>query len=315
MAFLAAIVLLASPAVATPSAISPQERNWEVQVGEETYATYAQRGELVSRQSRLYAILDPVANAVASVANREYYARFHFILLNEAQPNAFSMPGGDVYVTTALLSYLRNRDELAGVLCHEVSHDIHHDMYNIAQVTEHGLQPIAYERAAETNADRTGAYICARAKFNPWGMVWNMRLRRGTGESQQVTSTSDHPSDAQRVDNLTALLRSDPAAFGKFKDDVVASVPLGNASAFARTGYAAAYPAQRQMQYPAQYPSQYQYPAQYQYPSQYQTQYPAQYQYPVRYPAQNQYPAQYQSPSQMGPYPAPPPPPACYPGC
>lgn len=281
--------------------MSPQERNWEVQVGEETYATYAQRGELVSRQSHLYAILDPVANAVASVANRQYYARFHFILLNEAQPNAFSMPGGNVYVTTALLSYLRNRDELAGVLCHEVSHDIHHDMYNIAQVTERGVQPIAYERAAETNADRTGAYICARAKFNPWGMVWNMRLRRGMGQSPQVTSSSDHPSDAQRLDDLTALLRSDPATFGKFRDDEVASVPLRNASAYSQSGYAAAYPAQ----YPAQ--RQVQYPVQY----------PAQYQYPVQYPAQYQSAPQYQMqyPSQTGPYPAPPPPPPCYPGC
>ena len=250
-------------------------------------------------------MLDPVANAVASVANRQYYAPFHFILLNEAQPNAFSMPGGNVYVTTALLSYLRNRDELAGVLCHEVSHDIHHDMYDIAQVTGRGIQPVASERAAETNADRTGAYICAKAGFNPWGMVWNMRLRRGMGESPQMTPTSDHPSDAQRLDDLTALLRSDRAAFGKFRDDVVAAVPLRNTSAFAQSGYAAAYPTQYPAQRPMQYPAQYQYPAAY-------SQYPAQYQYPA-VSISAQYQTQY--PSQMGPYPAPPPPPACYPGC
>jgi predicted Zn-dependent protease len=292
-ALLAAFGFTASPAAAYTPAISPQERYWEAQVGQQAYAAYAQRGEIVPRQSPLYSVLDPVANAVASVANRQYYAPFHFLLLNEAEPNALAMPGGYVYVTTALLSYLRTRDELAAVLCHEVNHDIHHDMYNVYQAAQRGLQPIAYERAAETNADRAGAYTCAKAGFNPWAMVWNMRLHGGMGQGQQVASDGDHPSDAQRIADLTALLRTDSATFGRFRDDVAASVPLTNASAYAQSNYpggrTAPYPMQYQPQYPAQYPSQY--------PMQYQPQYPAQY------------------PSQMGPYPPPPPPPPCYPGC
>ncbi len=61
-----------------------------------------QRGEIVSPQSPLYRTLAPIANAIATVANRQYFAPFHFILLNEETPNAFSMPGGNVYVTTGL---------------------------------------------------------------------------------------------------------------------------------------------------------------------------------------------------------------------
>jgi len=249
---------------------------------------YLQRGEIVPRQSQLYAILDPVANAIASVANLQYYAPFHFILLDEPQPNALSMPGGNVYVTTAMLSYLRNRDELAGVICHEVNHDIHHDMYNVYQVEQREVERIAYERAAEMKADRAGAYTCAKAGFNPWGMVWNMRLHRGIGQGPQVAAAADHPSDDQRLADLVALLTSDRAIFGKFRDDVAASVPLQNARVFAQSGYRAGTPSQYPSQYPMQYPSQ----------------------YPMQYPSQ--YPMQY--PSQMGPYP-PPAPPACYPGC
>ena len=238
LAFVAAMGLIVSPtarAAASPLAISPQERNWEVQVGQQEYMTYAQRGEIVPHQSQLYAVLDSVANAVASVADHQYYTPFRFILLYESEPNAFSMPGGDVYVTTAMLSYLRNRDELAGVLCHEVNHDIHHDMYNVYEIAQRGPQPIAYERAAETEADRAGAYTCAKAGFNPWGMVWNMRLHRGTEQGQQMASNADHPGDDQRLTALIALLTGDRGTFGKFKDDVAASVPLLNARAFAQS--------------------------------------------------------------------------------
>ena len=298
LAFFAAVALFGLPgtrAAASPQAISPQEQNWEVQVGQQQYAKYAQRGEIVPAQSPLYGTLDPIGEAVAAVANQEYFAPFHFILLNEREPNAFSMPGGNVYVTTAMLSYLRNRDELAGVICHEVNHDIHHDMYNVYQAGRGGVQPIGYERAAETNADRAGAYTCAKAGFNPWGMVWNMRQHRQTMEpAQQVNAMSDHPSDDQRLAALTAILTSDMATFGKFRDDVAASRLL---EPLARPEYGVA---GAQPQYQAQYPPQYQT----QYPPQYQTQYPPQ------SPPQNssQYPMQYP------PYP-PPPLPACYPGC
>ena len=306
------VAFAASRGVASP-AISPEERNWEVQVGRQAYEAYAQRGNIVPRQSQLYGTIDPIANAIASVADRQYYAPFRFILLNEAEPNAFSMPGGNVYVTTAMLSYLRNRDELAGVLCHEVNHDIHHDMYNVYEAQRRGEQTIGYERAAETQADRAGAYTCAQAGFNPWGMVWNMRLHRGMA-SPQMAAASDHPSDDQRLAELSGLLSRDRTSFGKYRDDVADAAPLSHARVFAQSGYGSAanrgwYPSQYQSQYsPAQYPSQY--PAQY--PSQYPAQYPQQYapQYPSQYP--QQYAPQYGAPA--GPYPPPPPPP-CYPGC
>lgn len=162
-----------------------------------------------------------------------------------------------MYVTTAILSYLRNRDELTGVLCHEVNHDIHHDMYNVNQAVERGERPIAYERSVEANADRAGAYTCAKAGFNPWGMVWNMRLRHEMGESPQASPTADHPSDDERLADLTALLRSDPATFGKFRDDVALAAPLGRIDVYARSAYGAG----QSVSYPYQYQPGYAPPA------------------------------------------------------
>ncbi len=270
------VILCVQPGAAWP-ATSSQEESWETQVGQQRYMEYMQRGEIVPPQSPLYRTLDLIGDPIAAVANQQYFAPFHFVLLNEQTPNAFSMPGGNVYVTTALLSFLKNRDELAGVICHEVNHDIHHDMYAVFQATQGGRSPqdpdvIAYERAAETNADRAGAYMCAKAGFNPWGMVWNFRqYHQAMGVSNN--GGADHPNDEQREADLVALFQTHKATFGKFNDDVASATPLALPAQMAQRQYS---PYRQYPQYPQQQP-----------------------QYP-----QQQYP----------PYPPPPPPP-CYPGC
>jgi hypothetical protein len=203
-----------------------------------------QRGEIVPPQSPLYATLQPIADKIAAVANTQYFTPFHFILVNEGSPNAFSVPGGNVYVTISMLSFVKNRDELAGVLCHEVSHDIHHDVYNLYHQGQQlqttagvpGMPPgglgasaqaAGFSRIAESNADRAGAYTCAKAGFNPWGMVWNFRQYHDSmGMGHPTGTLFDHPSDDQRAADLIALFNSDKSTFGKFRDTVAASIPI-----------------------------------------------------------------------------------------
>jgi predicted Zn-dependent protease len=284
-------ILCLRPVAAWPDE-SSREESWEIQFGQQRYMEYMQRGEIVPQQSPLYRTLDLIGDAIAAVANRQYFTPFHFVLLNEQTPNAFSMPGGNVYVTTALLSFLKNRDELAGVLCHEVNHDIHHDTYDVFQATQGGRSPqdpsvIAEERAAEANADRAGAYTCAKAGFNPWGMVWNFRqYRQAMGVSNN--GGVDHPSDEQREADLVALFRNHSATFGRFSDDVATATPLAGSRQVAQSQYSSYPRSSSQSQYSQQYHQQYS-----QYPQQQYSQYP-----------QQQYP----------PYPPPPLPP-CYPGC
>ncbi len=349
-------ILCLSLATAWPATPSQEDR-WEIQVGQQRYMNYMQRGEIVSPQSPLYRTLAPIGHAIAAVANRQYFTPFHFVLLNEQTPNAFSMPGGNVYVTTGLLLFLKNRDQLAGVMCHEVSHDIHHDMYAVYQETQGGRSPqdpnaIAYERAAERNADRAGAFLCAKAGFNPWGMVWNFRQHR---EAMGPSSNggADHPSDAQREADLIALFQSHKATFGKFNNDVASAIPLGVPRQIAQNQYAGYsqhpqqqyYPQQRYQQYPQQYrataifaaaifaaaiPAAVSAVSATAVPQQYRSRSSTtrssissipnssissiRQQYPQQYPPQ-QHPQQYpQYPQQQYPQQYPPPPP-CYPGC
>ena len=46
----------------------------------------------------------------------------HFLTLNSAVENAFSVPGGYVYVTRQLMTLMDNESELAFALGHEVGH-------------------------------------------------------------------------------------------------------------------------------------------------------------------------------------------------
>src|ERR1044071_7632720 len=60
--------------------------------------------------------------AKQSAASRTSY-RFDFHLLADRKTvNAFALPGGQIFITEALLKLLGSEDEVAGVLGHEVGH-------------------------------------------------------------------------------------------------------------------------------------------------------------------------------------------------
>lgn len=227
----------------------------EAQIGQKVYSELKLKGEIIPRSSTsYYGVLDPIATRIKSVADAQYATPFTFILVHEAQPNAFAVPGGNVYVTDSLVRFVRNREELAGVLCHETAHDIHHDVINenrkstiagvgisiLAQFLGDGaivdgaarlsdaLLNAHFSRSVEANADATGAFICARAGMNPWGMVWlfedfEQRLHGGRPEI-----ISDHPSDAHRIAKLERLFKRNPATFGSFNPDARFATPIGS---------------------------------------------------------------------------------------
>lgn len=129
---LAAILTAAVLALAcsAPAFAYTQEQQTELQIGQQEYQQLQKKGEII-RSSPYYATLDSIAARIAPVADKKYFVPFHFILVHESQPNAFAVPGGNVYVTDSMMHFVQNKEELAGVLCHEVSHDIHHDVYNL----------------------------------------------------------------------------------------------------------------------------------------------------------------------------------------
>ena len=50
------------------------------------------------------------------------YIEYEFFVLRDPSPNAFALPNGHVYVHTGMIARLRDEDQLAGLLAHEISH-------------------------------------------------------------------------------------------------------------------------------------------------------------------------------------------------
>ncbi len=158
--------------------------------------------------------------------------KFHVIQAREI--NGFSLPGGQVYVTSALLR-LANDNELASVLAHEVGHIVaRHSLKTLRQKQDYNeiakslgeLTGVAgdvardlgvalgqmvgegflavHTRDEEREADFLGVRGMTRAGFDPQGMVTMFqKLQRIEEQDSSLLGTlfSDHPDAQERIEN------------------------------------------------------------------------------------------------------------------
>ena len=118
--------------------------------------------------------------------------QWSFTMLDSADVNAFSLPGGYVYITRGLMAYLNTEAELAGVLGHEIGHvTARHGMRPQRASTAAGqgavlgsaLMPgtdnlagaqawtAGYGRDHELESVRLGAHYLAKSGYDPQAMI------------------------------------------------------------------------------------------------------------------------------------------------
>jgi predicted Zn-dependent protease len=170
-----------------------------------------------------------------AAASEQPNLHWTFTILNNDIVNAFSLPGGYVYVTRGLLALAENEAELAGVMAHEIGHvTARHvaERYTQAQLANVGVlgvgiltgsQGIAsgggavasaalqsFSRDQEFEADSLGVRYLIRAGYDPNAMASFLRKLEadsaleaqlaglpGTGDDVDIMST--HPRTADRV--------------------------------------------------------------------------------------------------------------------
>lgn len=149
------------------------------------------------------------------------------------QINAWCMAGGKMAVYTGLIQKLNiTDDELAQVMGHEISHALANhtaEQMSVAMATSLGLGVISAasdrpeqaaalgavaatlaiqlpnSRTAETEADRIGIELAAKAGYDPRAAVtlWQKMERAGGANPPEFLST--HPSPGNRQENLRKL--------------------------------------------------------------------------------------------------------------
>ena len=159
---------------------------------------------------------------------------YKFHVIQTRKINGFSLPGGHVYITTALLK-LANDNELASVLAHEVGHVVaRHSLKTLKQSQEYDeiakslgeLTGVAgdaardlgvalgqiigagfltfHTRDEEREADFLGVRTMPKAGFDPQGMVTMFqKLQRIEEQNSDLLGSlfSDHPDAEERIDN------------------------------------------------------------------------------------------------------------------
>lgn len=178
------------------------------------------------------AFVDQVGGELVVAANRMANRnggnnpyRFEFHLLGDNRTvNAFALPGGQVFITSALYNRLKTRGQLAGVLGHEVGHVLmRHGAQRLAkQKLTQGLVGAAgvaggsnnsaymakavanminmkYGREHELESDMWGVKLMAEANYDPHALLGVMEiLEQASGGGGQPEMLSTHPKPANR---------------------------------------------------------------------------------------------------------------------
>jgi len=199
----------------------------------------------------LTAYLNELGTKVAQ-ASRRPQLQYNFKIVDTDTVNAFSLPGGYIYVHRGLLGFAMTESELAGVLAHEVGHVVaYHSMNDVARrywadrlvyevkksgvLTDQQVTDILnqyggyllfvdrkFNREEESDADMFGLYNVIRAGYDPQGLVSFLgRLSQFTGNPSLVEGLlMSHPLPGERVKALRAELQLHPAQKGLEKDSV-----------------------------------------------------------------------------------------------
>lgn len=158
----------------------------------------------------------------------KYKFNFH-VLADPNTVNAFALPGGQIFITMGLLKLLKNEDQLAGVLGHEIGHVIgRHSAEHMAkeELTQGLLSAteiatydpnspnmqasiaryigeminMKYGREDEIESDRFGVRYMYETGYRPEGQIEVMKiLKQASGGQRQPEFLSTHPDPENRI--------------------------------------------------------------------------------------------------------------------
>ena len=185
-----------NPVSGNPNFVTMSESQ-EVQVGrQEDVKVRQQYGVYDDKALQKY--VNDVGQRLAKESHRPAL-QYTFTVVESPEINAFALPGGYIYITRGIMSYLNSEAELAGVIGHEIGHvTARHSVQQMSAATAAGVGatlleifvPVlrnqvgdsainllgnallsGYGRDHELEADRLGAQYLSRSGYDPQAMI------------------------------------------------------------------------------------------------------------------------------------------------
>jgi predicted Zn-dependent protease len=219
-----------------PTLLSPED---EAKIGAEQNPQVVHEFGGVYNDPQLANYVTSIGKLLASTSE-EPNVNYTFTILDSPIVNAFSLPGGYVYVTRGLMALADNEAELAGVIAHEIGHiTAHHaaQRYSQGLIAQLGLGILgaivksdiasqvggaaaqlvlrSYSREQEFESDTRGVRYMSRAGFDPQAMAQFLSKLQANdsleaeiagepGAADRFNLLATHPRTADRVERAIA---------------------------------------------------------------------------------------------------------------
>jgi predicted Zn-dependent protease len=166
---------------------------------------------------------------------------FHFGILQDKAINAYSTPGGYVFVTRGALRLVKDESELAAILAHEIAHvnarhivkemhihgTDHRDLAvftkllgasnettraTLSQAVDSTLNLLfkkGYKISDELEADRIALMILADTGYNPLALAHYLRRADQHTANHPAEKTPTHPSSKERFAQLQSVIKEE----------------------------------------------------------------------------------------------------------
>lgn len=207
----------------------------DIQLGEK-YSAEVDRQLPLCGDARLDAYLNSLGGKLAAHAPGAAYP-YHFRCVNDADINAFALPGGFIYVDRGAIETADSEAQLAGILSHEIAHvALRHSTNQISkqaplqislavaggwvggnavsglltQLGVHsgmGLLFLKFSRTDERQADILGAQILYDSGYDPRALAQFFEKIEEESKRRRIAFLSDHPSTANRSERVLEEVR------------------------------------------------------------------------------------------------------------
>jgi len=200
----------------------------EIAIGKELASRYAtQTHKLTPEEEGLEKYVTRVGGTIALHAHRHLPYTFT-VLPDHNMINAFSLPGGPVYIGEGMLDLMMSEDELANVLGHEIEHIDHYHCVERVQLEAKlknlnlevfgallqiplELWQAGYNKDEEFEADREGMHLAIQSGYSPYGAVDLFeRFAKLCDEYVIHAQSPDQELSELAIQSLTGYFRSHP---------------------------------------------------------------------------------------------------------